>query len=144
MNYKVIGFFFFTILGLAAVWMLINIYAKIDLGALPPENITATRMNSLKQRIIEYAKTKGKLPDKLSDLPPLQDHVNKIDDAWGNEIILTVKGKAVTLTSLGKDKKPGGTEDNLDVIGIFEVNLAAGGLNGQQIPWKVKPLAAVK
>ena len=141
MSYKIIGLILLVIsLGFTAVWVLVNLYAKADLGILPPENITATRMDCIKQGIEKYAKVNGKTPNRLSDLPASDSHSININDAWGNEIVLAVQGEVVTLTSFGKDKKPGGVGENLDVIGIFEVRPPSS-LNGWQTPWKVKPLA---
>ena len=137
MNNKMIGLILLvTLLGLAAVWFLVNLYAKADLGVLPPQNITATRMNAIKLGIEKYAQVNGKIPKRLSELPSLDGHPINTNDAWGNEILLTAQGETVTLTSLGKDKKTGGTGDNLDVVGVFEVRFPSGFQN----PWKVKPL----
>jgi len=82
--------------------------------------LTRRRLARTELRIREYEKTHQRLPDRLSDLPRLANQDNSIEDAWGRNIIYTpdLPG-AVTLSSLGKDGRPGGTGPEDDDIRVF-------------------------
>jgi Type II secretion system (T2SS), protein G len=139
-NKKRLAVVFSAIVLLAGTYLLLNLCAKIDLGELPPENGTSTRMYPLKTRILRYAKKNNKLPSKLSDLPPLEGFSNFTKDYWGNDIIYQVNGSTVTLLSYGKDQKPGGAGDNLDVVGVFEAKNEFGQWVDENSAWKIMPL----
>jgi hypothetical protein len=127
----------FIVAAFAFLWL----WAKADLGNLPPENYTSTTMYPLKTRILRYTKKYNKLPASLADLPPLEGFINSTKDIWGNEIIYQFDGTTVKLTSYGKDRKPGGVGENLDVVGVFETKNSFGGWAGEDSDWKIKPLA---
>lgn len=129
---------------MAAAYGFLWLWAKADLGSLPPENYTSTTMYPLKTRILLYAKTHNSPPPNLTVLPPLEGFINSTKDVWGNEIIYQVQGTTIKLISYGKDQKPGGVGENLDVIGIFEAKNGFGGWAGESDNnWKVKPLANI-
>ena len=100
--------------------LLVVVTSACYLGKLPPEDYTATTMEPLKTRILRFAKANNRLPDALSDLPPLEGFTNKTTDVWGNEIRYGVSGSTITLISYGKDQKPGGSGDDRDVVGVFD------------------------
>ena len=84
------------------------------------------------------------LPPNFTVLPPLEGFINSTKDVWGNEIIYQVQGTTIKLISYGKDQKPGGVGENLDVIGIFEAKNGFGGWAGEgDNNWTVKPLANI-
>ena len=114
--------------------------ADLGIGMLPPENATSTTMYSLKRRIHLYAKTHNQLPKALEQLPPLEGFNNRTKDVWGNKIILKQDGYLVSLISFGKDQKPGGSEGNRDVVGIFNTRLDNKNWAGENSPWFKKPL----
>lgn len=137
-----------TVIGVAgslgAGYLLLMVMAAADLGySIPPENHTSTTMYPLKTRILKYVKTHNALPSSLSVLPPLEGYINSTKDAWGNEIIYKVEGTTVKLISYGKDAKPGGVGDNLDVIGVFEAKNSFGEWADETSNWKVAPLTKV-
>lgn len=133
-----------VVIAIGLGFLFLNLWARIDLGNLPPENATSTTMSVLKTRILRYAKTNNRLPTKLSDLPALEGYVNSVTDAWGNEIQLQIDGTTVTLISYGKDQQPRGVGDNLDVIGVFETKSQSGfGWLDENTDWKVKPLTKI-
>jgi len=89
---------------------------------IPPRALTRTRMAVIRQRIYEYYAKSGKLPATLADLPegpPQRD--SSLQDGWGRPIQYAVEDKAVTLLSLGKDGRPGGTDDDSDIETEFVV-----------------------
>jgi hypothetical protein len=129
---------------MAVTYGFLWLWAKADLGNLPPENYTSTTMYPLKTRILRYAKNHNSLPPNLTVLPPLEGFINSTKDVWGNEIIYQVRGTTIKLISYGKDQKPGGVGKNLDVIGIFEAKSGFGGWAGEDDNnWTVKPLANI-
>ncbi len=93
----------------------------IILNSLPPHSITLLTMNSLKERIMIYARENNKLPNNLDEVPRIKKGSNAVNDAWGNRVIYEVKGNnyEVILTSWGNDFKEGGIGRNTDLIGRF-------------------------
>ena len=128
---------------IATAYMFLWLWMKADLGNLPPENFTSTTMYPLKTRILRYAKKHNHLPPNLTVLPPLEGFINSTKDVWGNEIIYQVDGTTIKLISYGKDQKPDGVGENLDVVGIFETKNGFGGWAGENDNWKVQPLAGI-
>lgn len=126
---------------MVAAYGFLCLWAKADLGNLPPENHTATTMYPLKIRILRFAKINNKLPPDLAALPLLEGFYNSTKDVWGNEIIYLVEGTTVKLISYGKDQKPGGVGENLDVVGAFEAKNGFGGWADEDSNWIVRPLA---
>ena len=129
---------------MAGAYGFLWLWAKADLGNLPPENYTSTTMYPLKTRILRYAKMHNSPPSNLTVLPPLEGFINSTKDVWGNEIIYQVQGTTIKLISYGKDQKPGGVGENLDVVGVFEAKNGFGGWAGEDDNiWKIKPLANI-
>ena len=102
-------------------------------------------MYPLKRRILLFANSNDRLPQTLSELPPLEGFTNRTTDVWGNEIKFIIDGTTVTLLSYGKDRKSGGSGDDLDVIGSFDAKTIDGkwadGTSDVSSEWKVKPLS---
>lgn len=67
-----------------------------------------------------------------------------VDPLRDSEIIYQIQGTTIILISYGKDQKPSGVGENLDVIGIFEAKSGFGGWAGEDDNnWKVTPLANI-
>lgn len=108
---------------------------------LPPENHSAGYIDTLKTRIIRFARKHDRLPGNLEDLLPLEDFINRTKDAWGNPFIMIADNYSVTLISYGQDKKLGGTGNNKDVIGIFLIKTEDGRwVEEDDDNWIKKPL----
>lgn len=127
----------------ATTYMFLWLWMKADLGNLPPENFTSTTMYPLKTRILRYATEHNNLPPNLTVLPPLEGFINSTKDVWGNEIIYQVEGATIKLISYGKDQKPGGVGENLDVVGIFDAKNGFGEWAGENDNWKIQPLVSI-
>lgn len=107
-----------------AALVLVSISALLTTGCamfdslatkIPPESATAGTMRVMKQRILRYAATHDRLPSSTKDLPEIPGKVDSVKDAWGRDIEMTFTDRQATLTSLGRDGKPGGTGENADV-----------------------------
>jgi len=94
------------------------------LGVQSPMSFTKLKLGSIEGGIRRFYLENGGLPEDLRDLgnpdPRLFDNADK--DNWGNEIIYCVESNSVTLTSLGKDGKAGGTGENTDIVVSFSVD----------------------
>ena len=134
----IIGFLVFGSVGyyILVLWM----KADLGVGMLPPENYTSTTMYPLKRRVHIYTWENNKLPSSLEELPPLEGYDNRIVDVWGNKIGLEIEGTKFSFISYGKDQQPGGTGENLDVIGIFDTRITENAWANEDSPWIKKPL----
>ena len=133
-----------ALLGGGSVYLLLNLWARADLSGFTPDSATSTTMYVLKRRVLHYAKQNNKLPHSADELPVLEDFYNTNTDYWGNKIIIQIDGTTVTLISYGKDRKPGGTGANLDLIAAFEAMTSSGAWadeNDEGYPsWKKQPV----
>jgi len=72
-------------------------------------------MSALLYSIHQYAVAEGKLPASLEDLRAVGE--GRFKDAWGHSLHYEVTADGVmTLMSLGRDGKPGGTGDDSDIV----------------------------
>ena len=109
-----------SILMILAVTFILLVAAWLYMERVPSAQMTALHIITCKQRIQEYAMEHNALPSSLNETKEIKGEYNSIKDAWGHPIIYSVdKDGIVTLTSLGKDNKPGGTGDNADIVGVY-------------------------
>ena len=93
---------------------------------VPSTAMTRTTLSVTEYRIREYVTDYERLPGHLSDLPPLEgSRDSRLTDAWDRPIRYTRDGSTVTLLSLGKDGRPGGSGADADVQLTFRVDLGA-------------------
>jgi len=132
------------IIGAVAVAGLVG-YVVLFGNFVPPISQTGLAMNSCKERIQQYALEHDKLPAKLSDTKEIAGTFNSNIDGWGNDIIYSADANGVvTLTSYGKDKKPGGTGDNTDITGIFKSREINGEWANQNVGWTKEPFSELR
>ncbi len=118
-------------------WMALD-----DLVGIPPRSLTATRMWVVKRRILRYAHSHNQLPRSLSDLPIMQGFVNDIRDEWGRVIAYAVSPSGlVTLTSLGRDGKSGGTGKDADMVATFPSHDGQGKWSDELVDWNHGPFS---
>jgi hypothetical protein len=55
-----------------------------------------------------------------------------------------VEGDEVTLTSYGRDGRPGGTGEDADIVGVFRAKTADGRWADELGEWRVDPFATPK
>ena len=124
-----------TLLAFAVIWSL------HDFAVIPPRDITGTRMFVTKARILEYARTNGKLPPNLSVLPPRPGKDDSIADAWGRKIMYEADSSGtVTLKSLGRDGMIGGSGEDVDIICAFDARDAQGHWSNPFVDWSYNSL----
>ena len=91
------------------------------LNAIPPSEVTASAMTEVRFRINMYLEKEHKLPASLSELPQRSGFDNRTTDGWGHLLVYAVNGDVVTLTSHGRDDKPGGSGENSDEVRHYQV-----------------------
>lgn len=113
------------------VWLMAGIAAAVIglavlfVDVIPPTALTRTRTKVIGMRIREYWRINHRLPESLADLPKVEENRDgSTDDGWGRAIRYEKKGAAVTLTSLGKDGRPGGEGEDADIREAFTVGTA--------------------
>jgi hypothetical protein len=88
--------------------------------------VTELQMDAMKNAILEYARTQKHEPTRLEDLAEANGGKTHWDDLWGRPLLYRVDGNVVTITSLGRDGKSGGTGEDSDIIGQFELITPSG------------------
>jgi hypothetical protein len=68
-----------------------------------------------------------------------------IKDCWGNPIRYSVDSNGmVTLSSYGKDNKPGGTESDTDYVGVYPSRQSDGRWSDESVQWTQEPGDSIK
>lgn len=106
---------------------------------ISPRDLTLTNMQHTKRRIHRYATTNDSLPTTAGQLAPMAGYDNDSNDAWGRSIIWRVDGDTVTMTSYGRDGKPGGTDEDEDLIGVFRAKTDDGRWADELDRWQRDP-----
>jgi hypothetical protein len=106
---------------------------------IPPRSSTYSTIWVMKQRILRYAKQHNSLPKSPSDLPEIPGKISRVHDAWGREILMSFADGKATLTSLGRDGKPGGTGEDADMSGVFPLKDENGKWADEGVDWVHEP-----
>lgn len=81
-----------------------------------PEQTTRQNMVDSLLRIREYMIQQRKYPADLRSLPLVDDHGTNTNDGWGRPLIYEVSSDGIiSIISLGRDGKPGGTKEDADI-----------------------------
>jgi hypothetical protein len=107
----------------------------MDARNAPRHFLTTTEFSLLncKEEIQRYALQHNALP------------TYKMKDCWGNPIRCRVDSNGmVTLTSFGKDNKPGGTESDRDYVGVYPSRQPDGKWSAESVPWTQDPWDSLK
>jgi hypothetical protein len=113
-----------------------------DLGWIPPRDLTATRKWVIKRRILQFAQSHNQLPYSLSDLPIMTGYDNSVTDEWGRVIAYEVSSSGlVTLTSLGRDGKIGGSGKDADMVATFLSHDVQGRWSDELVQWNHDPFS---
>src|SRR4051794_27931893 len=89
----------------------------LEFTRVPKSAFTRMTMRETSVRIGLFFERNGHLPPDLRALPERDGHKNRTTDPWDRELRYTVEGEAsFTLSSLGRDDKPGGNGDDDDLV----------------------------
>lgn len=110
-----VGTLLFAVVGVGCTLGVVSLLVS----HISPRDLTVTNMYHTKRRILRYAAANDTLPTTAGQLTPMAGYVNDPNDAWGRPITWRADGDTVTLTSYGRDGKPGGTGEDEDLIGVF-------------------------
>ena len=125
---------FIVILVLLLPVIALVIFSCFDL--LPARGLTGIRMETMKQRILHYARTHNEFPKTVTDLPLLSSRDNTVQDGWGHDIRFEIATNGtVTLTSLGRDGLPGGAGDDADITRTFPAHTSQGAWSEETVAW---------
>jgi hypothetical protein len=120
---------------LAAVFGLLALFVDV----IPPKAETITAMGETFVRIGLYAKQSNSISPSLAVLPKRNGYANQTTDAWGRELKYEVTPDGViSLTSLGKDGKPGGQGDDADIRRAYFGKRSDGALWATSEMWIVE------
>ena len=129
-------------LAVAGISILVLVgFALDDFVGIPPRALTRTRIWGIKERVLQYAHSHNQLPHFLSELPPMGGaYDDSVVDEWGRPIAYTVSASGlVTLTSLGRDGKVGGSGKDADMIGTFASHDSQGRWSDELAEWSLTP-----
>jgi hypothetical protein len=103
---------------------------------IPKESLTDARMWVIKRRILRSARDNARLPENISNLPPLERFDNSVADGWNRAIQYEFDTNGiVTLTSLGADGRPGGDAENRDIVRVFSARSPDGAWVDELSDW---------
>ena len=106
---------------------------------VPPRSSTHGAIWVMKQRVLRYSRLHDSLPKSLNDLPEIPGKSSRNQDAWGREILMSFADGKATLTSLGRDGKPGGSGEDADMTGVFLLKKEDGTWAEEDIGWIQEP-----
>lgn len=97
---------------------------------LPPETLTRAAVDETMVRIHLYMVEHREYPPDLTVLPEREGYCNQINDAWGRRLLYSVdEDSVITLSSLGRDGKPGGEGSDADIVRRHRTRNDDGSLN---------------
>jgi hypothetical protein len=121
---------------LAIVAVVVAALAVSFVDRIPPRALTATRMQVLKRRVLQYAHTHGELPSSLAVLPKMEGYDSSIRDGWKRDIIFEVSASSgVSFRSSGRDGIVGGSGEDADIVRSFSARDAQGRWSDEMVDW---------
>lgn len=100
---------------------------------IPPRAMTQTRLTIIEYRVRNYYLKHGQLPSTLTDLPPLDENRDSsFLDGWANPIRYSTDGVMISLLSLGRDGRIGGTGQDADLERMLSINALSQGDAGKK------------
>jgi Type II secretion system (T2SS), protein G len=106
---------------------------------ISPNESTLSAIIETVVRIHIYMLAHRTYPTDLNSLPLREGYVNQITDGWGKDLIYSVDDHGViSLTSLGRDGKTGGSNDDADITKRYRTRNEDGSLNIDDELWLVE------
>lgn len=96
-------------------------------GTISPEDRTYTSVVRLRTAINSFVAANGRAPLNLGELARYEPAVSTLKDGWNNPLVYQLESFGVaSITSLGKDNKPGGSGRNADSVWSFALKDQSG------------------
>jgi hypothetical protein len=96
---------------------------------ITPIEMTHTAIDETFVRVDLYAKQHGAIPPSLAVLPQRSGYMNRTTDGWKRPLLYDIRNDGcVTLTSYGKDRKPGGVGEDADISRSYRAKRPDGSL----------------
>jgi hypothetical protein len=121
---------------LAVTTTTVCILASCVVETIPPGALTATRMQALKRRVLQYARAHDRLTSSLAALPPMEGYDNSVKDGWKRDILFEISAAGVvSFSSLGRDGVVGGSGESADIVRSFPSRDAQGNWSDEVVEW---------
>lgn len=105
---------------------------------ITPEESTDVAIGETHVRTHLYMLTNRSTPPDLSVLPTRKGYGNRTTDGWGRPLLYSVdENGVITLSSLGRDGKSGGSGADADVVRRYRTRDKSGKLNVDDDLWIV-------
>jgi hypothetical protein len=115
---KISSVVLFIIISFVSALPFLNWSAALASDTVSPRSMTITRIARFRCQLTR-AYMKHKLPKSLKELPLDQDETTK--DGWNRDLGYHFDGKdVVTIWSLGQDGLPGGENEDMDIVEMFQ------------------------
>lgn len=102
-----------------------------------PKQETEMALINAHHRILRYWEQHGTLPQRIDDLPLVENRSNSLLDGWGRSLLLESDGvRYVTVSSLGEDGVDGGEGDNATISRTFDTMEAISGEYYAPLEWQ--------
>jgi hypothetical protein len=96
---------------------------------ITPVEMTKTAITETFARISIYAQTNRAVPSSLAVLPKRDGYANRTTDGWGRSLQYSLSTDGIiTLTSFGRDGKPGGSGEDADTSESYFTKKSDGSL----------------
>ncbi len=113
---------------------------------ISPEDLTATSVIVVRNAINNFIADNGRAPSNMVEIARYRPVDTVWNDGWGRPLLYQVNSLGVaSLTSLGKDGRPGGAGQDADMVWTFALKDSSGdwiGTNWQRgsLEWLSEPL----
>ncbi len=120
---------------------ILSAFALVACTKITPDEMTNSAIGETFARIHIYAQTKRAVPSSLDVLPKRDGYANQTMDGWDRPLQYRIAADGtITLTSLGRDGKPGGSGADADVSVSYQTKRTDGSLWVGSDMWIVEAL----
>lgn len=100
---------------------------RCAVDCISPEDRTYTSVSLLRTAMNSFVAANGRAPSNLEELARYEPAVSTWKDGWNNPLVYQVESSGVaSITSLGKDKRLGGSGRNADSVWSFALKDQSG------------------
>jgi hypothetical protein len=119
--------------------MVAMVFSSCCYHVITPSEMTFTNIGATFVRIGLYAKDHKSIPSNLTALPKREGYTNDLNDGWHHPLQFRVSDDGVlTISSLGRDGKPGGSGEDADVSVRYYSRHKDGSLWAGEPLWSVE------